>query len=208
MFAIIGMSPGNGYFKQEVVNQLLDKAIKEYSEIGIFIPDVPAISTYVALGYDQTRARRDKAIPQGNALKNKVVRALKEKEIDQSKVRIFDWSGENIQENQSYRDSFLYITNLYHSNGDFKKEVDDTTSAVLVDNAFRKIPITQKEIEIGAHYLLSELTFMIFVGEYINKQDVGYIYHNPWPIFQNFIAGKFDGIKKDHIHFILFPKFS
>lgn len=208
MFAIIGMSPGNGYFKQEVVNQILEKAIKEYPSVGIFIPDVPAISTYLALGYDSARARRDKAFPQGNALKNKVARAIKEKSIDESRVRIFDWAGEKIEQNDLYKNKFAYITDLYTSKAEFKKEVDDTTASVLVDNAFRKIPTTQKEIEIGAHYLLSELAFMMFVGEYVNKEDVGYIYHNPWLIFENFIAGKFDGIIKDRIHFILFPKFS
>jgi cyclo(L-tyrosyl-L-tyrosyl) synthase len=208
MFAIIGMSPGNGYFKQEVINQILAKAINEYPFIGIFIPDVPAIATYKALGYDDTRARKDKAIPQGNALRNKVQRVIETENLDISKIKIFDWVGEKIEDNPLYREKFDYIMNLYNENPAFKTIVDDTTKSVLVDNAFRKIDITQNQIEIGTHYLLSEFAFMLFVGEYTNEEDVGYVYHNPWPVFENFIAGMYDGIKKEHIHFILFPKFS
>ncbi len=46
MFAVIGMSPGNNYFSQAVINKLLTKALQEYVEVGVFVPGVPAIATY------------------------------------------------------------------------------------------------------------------------------------------------------------------
>ncbi len=208
MFAIIGMSPGNGYFKLGVITQILKKAVEEYENIGIFIPDIPAISTYIALGYPEIRARRDKAIPQGNALKNKVLQTIESLDIHRSKIKIFDWTKENIENNSEYREKFNYIRNLYNLNIEFKKDADTATAQVLQGNNFRKIPMSQKQIEIGVHYLLSELSFILFLPEYINQEKVGYVYHKPWPVFENLIAGNYDHLVKKNIEFISFPEFS
>ena len=50
---IIGMSPGNSYFKDEVVKELLKKVVEQYGKAVVMIADIPAISTYVALGYPE-----------------------------------------------------------------------------------------------------------------------------------------------------------
>jgi predicted NAD/FAD-binding protein len=57
---------------------LLKKVVDVYGRAAILIADVPAVSTYVALGYPQNRAWRDKALPQGNNLRNRVLRAMKD----------------------------------------------------------------------------------------------------------------------------------
>jgi len=75
-YYIIGMSPGNSYFKDEEVHYLLKTVVERFGRVAIFIADIPAISTYVAFGYPENRARRDKAIPQGNALKNRGQRSI------------------------------------------------------------------------------------------------------------------------------------
>lgn len=207
MYAVIGMSPGNSYFKQEVVTKLLEKALLEYPKVGIFIADVPAIATYKALGYPENRARRDKAIPQGNALKNRVINTISLKNIDSTKVRIFDWSEEKIDGNTAYKEQFKYIAELYETNKDFRKEVQNTTREVLIDHSLRKVEIGEKEIETGTHYLLSEIAFMLFLPGYINEETVGYIYHKPWPVFEKLIAGEYDR-PKENVQFILFPDFT
>ena len=69
------MSPGNSFFGEENITKLLQLAVKNFGHAVVMIPDIPAIHTYVALGYSPSRARRDKAIPQGNLLRNRVRRA-------------------------------------------------------------------------------------------------------------------------------------
>lgn len=75
-YPVIGMSPGNSYFKDEVVKDLLKEVVEKYGKAAILIADIPAVSTYIALGYPKNRAWRDKALPQGNNLRNKVQRAM------------------------------------------------------------------------------------------------------------------------------------
>jgi cyclo(L-tyrosyl-L-tyrosyl) synthase len=207
MFGVIGMSPGNSYFKQGVIDQLLEFGLKEYSRIGIFIPDIPAIQTYIALGYSENRARRDKAIPQGNALKNKVHTAIDSKQLDESRVRIFDWKNEDIEDNGEYRQQFEYIKKLYDQNENFRKDANAATAEVLNENPFQKTLVGEKEIEVGVHYLLSEFAFMLFLPEYLHEDLVEYTYHRPWPVFEKLIAGAYTGEPMAKIGFRRFPEF-
>jgi hypothetical protein len=41
---VIGMSPGNSYFKDEVVKELLKKVVNQYDKAVVMIADIPAIS--------------------------------------------------------------------------------------------------------------------------------------------------------------------
>jgi tRNA-dependent cyclodipeptide synthase len=48
--AIIGMSPGNSYFKNFEVRFLLQESIERFGRCAVMVADVPAIATYMALG--------------------------------------------------------------------------------------------------------------------------------------------------------------
>jgi cyclo(L-tyrosyl-L-tyrosyl) synthase len=204
---IIGMSPGNSYFKQNNINKLLDYATSMFENIEIFIPDIPAVATYIALGYPENIARREKAIPQGNTFRNRIRKYLNNKTT--TKVSIFDWKKENIEENIKYQEYYYYLKNLYNTNIEFKKDIYDATFTVITDNPFRKKEIVEKDIEIGTHYIISEFSFMLFLHEirpsFINFY---YGYHNNWPVFEKFINGFYDGKPKTNLKFIKLPNFS
>jgi cyclo(L-tyrosyl-L-tyrosyl) synthase len=77
MQAIIGMSPGNSYFKDKEVAYFLKEAIKRYGKVAIMVADIPAIATYQAMGYTLFKSQK-KARLQGNNLKNRTKRVLSE----------------------------------------------------------------------------------------------------------------------------------
>lgn len=208
-FLIIGMSPGNGYFKQEVVDKILSYALSQYENIGIFIPDVPAISTYVALGYPESIARSKKAIPQGNNFRNRVLYSIENNSLDSKRVTIFDWKKENIENNSLYISKYEYLKNLYSSNREFEEDINKATEQVLIDNPFKKKEIELSDIRIGTHYILSEFAFMLFLGESKpNYKSITYAYHKPWSVWENFLAGKYDGTVKSSLKFVQIPDFS
>lgn len=84
------MSPGNSYFKDEEVSYLLQEVVGQFGKCAILVADVPAIATYRALGYSEGEAR-NKAIPKGNNLKNRVRRVQQELGMSKEKVRIIEW---------------------------------------------------------------------------------------------------------------------
>lgn len=206
MYAIIGMSPGNGYFKQGVIDQLLEKAVNEFEHVGVFIPDVPAVATYIALGYPENTARGKKAIPQGNNLKNRVKTSITTKRLPSEKIRVFNWK-EEVEGNKIYENYFAKVKELYANNASFKQDINEATNEVLKNNPFKKKEITLSDIETGTHYILSEFAFLIFISEYLNQEKITYIYHHPWTVFEKFIKGGYDGEIKDKIVFIQYPEF-
>ncbi len=190
---LIGMSPGNSYFKTEVVECLLKKIVESYGKAVVMIPDVPAISTYIALGYTESRARKDKAIPQGNALKNKVYRAMEKFGYSEEQVRVINWKSE-VDPNPIYQEKYSEVIKLYNSNQNFKKAVNATTSEVLKS-------VNNEMIAIAAQYLLAELAFIECAPEYFNVDRITYIYHRPWPVYEEYIRGAFDSKVREYLGF-------
>jgi len=200
-YHIIGMSPGNSYFKDEEIYYLLKTVVERFGRVGIFIADIPAIATYVALGYSENRARRDKAIPKGNALKNRVLRAMSKLGYSSDVIKIFDWEKE-IENNKYYQQKYNQVLALYNNNKKFHKSTNTTTQRVL-EGSKRKIKDIDKATSTAVHYLLSEFAFMEFLPTYLNLDKVVYIYHKNWEVYEDYIAGKFDNIPKPHLDFLL-----
>lgn len=206
---IIGMSPGNGYFKKEVIDKLIPFGLQQTNTIGIFIPDVPAIATYIALGYPENIARREKAIPQGNNFRNKVLKSILDQKLNKENIIVFDWRNEKIEENSNYQKAFEYVSSLYKNNLEFKNDINAATEVVLLHNPFKKKDINLVDIEIGTHYIISEFAFMLFLPTYLSQyKKFIYGYHNPWSVWEKFIAGEYDGNRKESLQFLLLPDFS
>lgn len=200
-YCIIGMSPGNSYFKDDEIKYLLKTTIERCGRVAIMIADVPAISTYIAFGYPENLARRTKAIPQGNLLKNRTKRAIHELGYSDDQVRIIDWENE-VEVNQEYQKSYQHIYDLYNANMQFMNDVDSTTKAVLVASK-RNIPDIDAATKIAVHYLLSEFAFLDWAPLFLNVEKVAYVYHKNWLVYENYIAGKYDGIPKTSTDFVL-----
>jgi tRNA-dependent cyclodipeptide synthase len=200
-FPIIGMSPGNSYFKDEEIKYLLKKTVERYGRVAVMIADIPAISTYIALGYPENRARRDKAVPQGNLLRNRTERARTQLGYSDKEVKILDWATE-IDKNPEYGVAFNKIRALYESNEKFAQDADSTTRKVLIASK-KEISEIEKGVKIAVHYLLSEIAFLEWAHIFFKSDKVIYIYHKNWPIYEDYIAGKYDGLPKHYLDFLL-----
>lgn len=200
-YYVIGMSPGNSYFGDEEVEYLLKTLIEKFSKVLIMVADVPAISTYVGIGYPENRARREKAIPQGNLLKNKVKRIMETKGYTDNQVRILDWKNE-VENNNEYQEKYNEIKKLFDLNGSFRKDALDTTKKVIENKLKPGVDIKEGS-EIAVHYLLSEFAFLEFAPKYLSVKKVTYVYHKNWFIFEKYISGKYDGVEKKYLSFLL-----
>lgn len=198
-YPIIGMSPGNSYFKDEVVKKLLQKVVEKFGKTAILIADVPAISTYIALGYPENRAWRDKALPQGNNLRNRVERAMNDLGYSSDQVKIIDWKNE-IENDSVYKEKYQKVLELYQTKNDFQLLANDTTREVL-EYSEREIPDLDSAVKTAVHYLLSEIAFMEFAPTYLKTDKATYIYHRNWPVYEKYIAGIFDSIPKNNLGF-------
>lgn len=199
VYPIIGMSPGNSYFKDAETKFLLKKVVGLYGRTAIFVADIPAIATYMAFGYPENRAR-NKAIPKGNNLKNRSSRIAKELGID-DKVFIIDWQGD-IEGNDEYHSYYEAINNLYQTNQSFAEIAHKTTRDVLLGSN-RNIVDIESATKIAVHYLLSELAFLEYAPTFFKTESIVYVYYRNWPVYEQYIAGVFDGKIKNHLKFLV-----
>jgi len=195
---VIGMSPGNSYFTQETVFRLIEKILNDYGSAIIFIPDIPAISTYEALGYPSNKAKT-KAISKGNNLKNKVKNALAQLGYTGNAVYVLDWSLDVASEN-SYTCMYNQIQEIFETNVEFRSKILSTTLEVL-RNSDKSIADLHDACLKGSHYLLAEFAFLEICSELFSSNEARYIYHKDWPVYEDYISGKFDGITRKHLSF-------
>ncbi|MDO8489853.1 MAG: tRNA-dependent cyclodipeptide synthase [bacterium] len=185
------MSPGNSYFQEAVVEALLKNVVERYGCAAILIADIPAISTYIALGYPENRARRDKALPQGNNLRNKVQRAMSKLGYSSKEVRIIDWEVE-VENNTAYKEKYEQVLELYTANKAFQEAADEATKSVL-EHSKKQIQDLHSVLKVAVHYLLSEFAFLEFAPQYFQVKKIVYIYHKEWRVYESYRAGEFDG---------------
>lgn len=198
MLPIIWMSPGNSYFKDKEVAFLLRETINKYGKAVVLVADVPAISTYLALWYNPSKARK-KAILKGNNLKNRTIKVIETMWLDRSKLTIVD-RNVDIQQNALYRTYYQTVEELYIHNSLFKSAVD-TTCADVLDNAWQAVD--EQSIQQATHYLLSEIAFLEFAPDYFGVDKIGYVYHKNRFVFEDYVAWLFDGKIRSSLEFIL-----
>jgi tRNA-dependent cyclodipeptide synthase len=195
-YPIIGMSPGNSYFKDDAVRFLLQTVIDRFGKAAVFIPDVPAISTYKALGYDEAKAKST-AIAQGNKLRNRTMSAMQELGIDQSAIHIVDWE-KDVTSQHEYKRQYDAIVKMYGSNPSFK-EVARSATKIVLENSKNDVQDMEFAIDIGVDYLLSEFAFLEFAPTLFNVNKITTVYHKRWRILEEYKSGHFDDIHRPYL---------
>ena len=195
---IIGMSPGNSYFNQETISKLLRKVLEKYDYAVIFVPDIPAISTYEATGYSFKKAKR-KARLKSNNLKNKTHHSIKQCAISNELVYVLNWK-EDVQILPLYIESYDRIADLFQNNKKFRNEILNTTRGVL-ESSGKDIVDMQKSLLKGSEYILSEFAFLEICPKLFGCKEARFIYHKDWPVYQDYISGSFDNSQRGYLGF-------
>lgn len=198
MLPIIWMSPWNSYFKDKEVAYLMRETLRRYGKAVVMVADVPAASTYLAMGYTPSKAR-SKARLKGNNLKNRTARVLDEMGIDSSRVRIIDRENE-VQTSPEYIRSLMDIQLLYETNTVFHDAIYQTSKNVL---EWTGITTDNAGIEKATEYVLAELAYLHIAPDILWSQEITYVYHKNRDVYEQWIAGKFDGVWKPRLNFTL-----
>ncbi len=198
MQAIIWMSPWNSYFKDREVAYLLKEAINRYGKVAIMIADIPAVSTYQAMGYTLSKSQ-EKARLQWNALKNRTKRVLQEMWFSLDDIAIIDW-GLEIEPDEKYIAHRKRVQELYDTNATFYEDVNATSLSVLQNSGK---DFSQESVFQAVHYLLSEIAFLEFSRGFFDVEKTWYLYHKNRDVFEYYIAGKYDGVVRTYLDFVL-----
>lgn len=200
-FAIVCMSPGNSYFKENIIYELLRTASEIFSKVLLLIPDQPAGNTYLGLGHSLVKAQRLARL-KGNNLKNHARRAIEKIVQDGGNQNIIipDWDND-IAPQILYKKYRTYIYDLYRDNEEFKNDARATTRDVISKQVPADISV-DAAIDSAVNYLLEELAYILAVPEIFGVAKITYVYHKRWPIFEDLVNGKY-GSALSHIGFMI-----
>lgn len=183
--ALIGLSIRNSYFKEENLKELIKWADENFNRVFVMIPDIPAIETLKSLGYSENRARQ-KAQLASNNLENKCISIIEEYGIE-DKCKMIRWR--DLSNNETYNNSFKNLKELYNVDENFKKDVRDTTDAVIEFHG-SELP-KEKAIDIGIGFLLQELAFILDSANILGVNRCAYVYHRSLPVHEYMLSGKY-----------------
>lgn len=180
---LLGISPFNSYYSEEIIRDWIQWAHTTFSSFNIFIPDTLPMYTFLALGYDESKAI-NKAKRQAAYLKNKVRRALEQCQlnIDDHPNLIIDMSY--LENNPAYRALKKQCYALYTENQKFQEECDQCTGWVLNGHAIKDSH--QANENTAVHYILNEMPLFMNTPLILNTESSLFAYHQT-PQFINYI---------------------
>lgn len=187
--ALLGISPGNTYYKQSIISELIDVATTIFSKIYIVIPDKPHEHTYKAIGYADAEAQR-RARKASHPLKKSVDTAKENVTLKTDiPLHCFDWQTE-IEASPCYQDKLDYIYTLYHGNKEFHDDIHNEVKHVIINYPHKKQEtITESMLMEGAQYMLKEFAFFSALPDMVQTDTIALVYHREWPLWEKFSNG-------------------
>lgn len=172
--ALLGISPFNSYFSEVAINQWIQWAKLTFSSFHIFIPDTLPIYTFLALGYDENKAK-NKAKRQAAYLKNKIFRALANHNIQSKEAESLIIDMAFLEKNAAYTNLKESCRDLYSKNLNFRKEADLSTGWVLNGQSIKDETIANQNIAV--EYILAEIPLFIDTPSILNTSSSLFLYH-------------------------------
>ena len=196
----VGISIGNGYFNRDRLEIILTGMASYFSELVVVIPDIPALYTYQALGYDkhhsetQVREHEHRITNRCESIFNEI-----KKTNQKAKLKIVRW---HFAQERYYRQAYEYTLKIYHNNNDFRKSILYNTEryilARLEEQDVQQLGGMKKVVENAIHYLIEEMALhdvfhMVLDGEPISS------YYKELELTPNYISGKYGNRPNKHV---------
>ncbi len=210
---LLALCLNNSYFKRENIYRLLKFALAFSDSVQIFTTDGPAKHNYRAFGRPESEVTRETRLER-NHLRNLIRDALSiinsQLSPDQQKtVSFLDW--EAIYADPAYQSSVHELRRLYETSIEFRKDVNDATTKVLLSRTGIK-KSTKAILSEGVQYVFEEVGFILSYTKLLptakpipehGVRGFNYIYHESWPILEKLVHGAYGNKPEDSIGFVI-----
>jgi hypothetical protein len=192
--AILGMSPGNSYFKQHIIYDLINFTTNVFSKIYIIVPDQPSIHTYKSLGYNNHESTQ-RAYKYSRRLINhidkNIIQTLQEK--PNAFIYRFKWKTD-IELSFCYQKQLKYVSEIYKSHTEFRNDAHNQVEQVIRHHTKEGPVITMENLEKGAQYVIEEIAFCLACPTLLETNNIALVYHKDWPLCNKFFSGYYTGV--------------
>ncbi|PNQ53841.1 hypothetical protein C1141_19095, partial [Vibrio agarivorans] len=110
--ALLGLSPGNSFFTEENITNVLLTLCEQTRHIYILIPDKPHVYNFLGLGYTLKEAKK-RADRECRLINNRMNSAIdKVKQSQFSNFTVITWQN-HIEENEKYTQTYKLLLDEY-----------------------------------------------------------------------------------------------
>jgi len=204
----VGISIGNGYFNKERMEIILTGMANYFSEVVAIVPDIPAVYTYQALGYDKHHAEQ-----RVKEHRNKIVNCC-ESIINESqkfdgrniKLRLMTWHDDFTQQ-EYYQQAYKQALEIYQSGSQFMESIQRNTRhyilARLKDQDIQQLGGVDHVVEKAVHYLIEEMALHDVFEVVLGNEPIA-SYYKELELIPNYANGKYDNTPNKHVGWVVY----
>lgn len=198
----VGISIGNGYFNRERVEIILMGMASYFKEVIVIVPDLPALHTYRALGYDEHHAK-EKVKKHRQTIERhcKHVSEQMQNDFGRDNIRILTWSDGLYKEND-YQLAYRKAIDIFHNNLIFREAILRNTEryilARLEDSDVQQLGGMKKVVEIASHYLIEEMAFHDVFHTIMPTSPIS-SYYRDLELTTNYVNGNYSNSPNEHV---------
>lgn len=183
---LIGISPGNSYFSEQRITDLLRWAAHAFRRIDVIIPDAAEVETRLALGYPEDQAHR-KARGSANRIRNRAVRACITAGVPTDRTRILLLS--DIAKRPDYQAARWRCEEGLADDPELREICLRPARHILRTHLKGREP-TAEQTERAMGYLLAEMPLMLDTPGLLCVESSSLIYHQHMEFFDRIVLGK------------------
>lgn len=199
---VLGISPFNSYFSEEVISDIAAWASLAGSDYYLYIPDGPTKFTLQAIGYEENKAKR-KARRQNNYLKNKIYRALRKLGQSDREISRRLLNSHRLDTDRVYQRILAQVHDLWEKDESFRLGCTNTAHWVLKNQPCGKKSWSCASLELAAQYFLAELPLFLRSPEIVGSSSAVFCYHQ-CPAFVRMLYEQVDfGLLHDAQGFVI-----
>ncbi|MFD5748247.1 tRNA-dependent cyclodipeptide synthase [Streptomyces sp. NPDC127033] len=175
--ALIGVSPGNGYFNEQRLTALLRWASSVFDEVDPVIPDASLTHTYRALGWDPERVRISTQ-RETRRLRRRIARAWVAAEVPSYRHRVRVLS--EFTEHPAYRSLLRRIEQVVAEKPRVRNVFRQASGLALASH-LKGVEPSERQLEVGMGYLIAELPVCADTPAILGVPSSVHIYHHMIP---------------------------
>ncbi|MEO3749910.1 tRNA-dependent cyclodipeptide synthase [Streptomyces sp. B6B3] len=182
---VVGVSPGNSYFRAELFASLLGWLCEEFRQVDVVVPDSALRYTYLALGYSERRAAK-KVHTEVSVLRNRVERGWSAGGGRRPRDGVYLMS--DLVGRDSYQSLLARAEEAMDGDPTLRLTGLRMTRVVLLSRGQGAEP-TSGQLEQGLRYLVAELPFFLSSADIFGVPSSVCVYHQEVPLADVIFAG-------------------
>ncbi len=204
----VGISIGNGYFNKERMEIILTGVANYFSKVVAIVPDVPAVYTYQALGYDKHHAEQ-RVKEHRNKIVNcceSIVSEAQKSDGCNIKLQLMTWHDDFPQQ-EYYQQAYKRAVEIYHFSSKFRESIQRNTKhyilARLKDQDIQQLGGVDHVVEKAVHYLIEEMALHDVFEVVLGNEPIA-SYYKELELIPNYANGKYDNTPNKHVGWVVY----